>query len=107
MAVAAPVKMSRNCGIVYRAYIAKCAIYYTDFWEAYEHAIPRKRHKTVGKETGQTNHIERSNCTLRQRISILVRKTLSFSKKQENHVVAIKYFIWNFNLALLLQHHRL
>jgi len=41
----------------------------------------KNRHHAVGKETGQTNHIERFNCTLRQRIARLVRKTLSFSKK--------------------------
>jgi IS1 family transposase len=35
----------------------------------------------VGKETGLTAYIERLNNTLRQRISRLVRKTLSFSKK--------------------------
>ncbi|TRU23760.1 MAG: IS1 family transposase, partial [Microcystis aeruginosa Ma_SC_T_19800800_S464] len=38
------------------------------------------------KETGQTNHIERLNNTFRQRISRLVRESLSFSKKMENHV---------------------
>ena len=44
----------------------QCAICYTDFWEAYAHVIPFKRHRQVGKETGKTNHIERFNCTLRQ-----------------------------------------
>lgn len=58
----------------------KCAVSYTDFWEAYELIFPNTRHRAVGKETGQTNHIERFNCTLRQRLSRLVRKTLSFSK---------------------------
>ena len=55
---------------VYRQF----AVAYTDFWQAYCHVIPRKRHKAVGKETGQTNHIERLNNTFRQRISRLVRK---------------------------------
>lgn len=41
----------------------------TDFWAAYETVIPSKRHKAIGKETGQTNHIERFNNTMRQRIS--------------------------------------
>jgi IS1 family transposase len=35
----------------------------------------------VGKETGLTAYIEKLNNTLHQRISWLVRKTLSFSKK--------------------------
>ncbi len=57
----------------------QCAICYTDFWAAYGAVLPRKGHRAVGKESGLTNRIERFNCTLRQRISRLVRKTLSNS----------------------------
>ena len=64
--------------------------------------IPGSRHRPVGKESGQTNHIERFNCTLRQRVSRLVRRTLSFSKKLENHIGAIWYFIHHYNASLLL-----
>jgi IS1 family transposase len=56
---------------------------------SYAKVFPHKRHGAVGKETGLTNLIERFNNTLRQRISRLVRKTLSFSKKWENHLGAI------------------
>jgi IS1 family transposase/transposase-like protein len=73
---------------------------YTDFWEAYRCIFPEDRHHAVGKESGQTNHIERFNCTLRQRISRLVRSTLSFSKKLENHIGAIWYFIHHYNATL-------
>ena len=76
---------------------ARC---YTDFWEAYGSIFPEDRHHAVGKESGQTNHIERFNCTLRQRVSGLVRKTLSFSKKLENHIGAIWYFIHDYNANL-------
>jgi IS1 family transposase/transposase-like protein len=78
----------------------QCAVSYTDFWAAYGAIFPSKRHRAVGKETGQTNHIERFNCTLRQRISRLVRKALSFSKKLENHIGAIWYFIHHYNASL-------
>ena len=64
----------------------QCAVAYTDFWESYKTVIPRKRHRAVGKETGQTNQVERLNNTCRQRISRLVRESLSFSKKMENHL---------------------
>jgi hypothetical protein len=37
---------------------------------------------------------------MRQRISRLVRKTLSFSKKLENHIGAIWYFIHHYNASL-------
>jgi insertion element IS1 protein InsB len=64
----------------------QCTVTYTDFWESCKTVIPSQRHREVGKETGQTNHIKRLNNTLRQRISRLVRGSLSFSKKMENHV---------------------
>ena len=78
----------------------QCAVAYTDFWQSYEQVIPANRHRAVGKETGETNHIERLNNTFRQRLSRLVRKSLSFSKKWENHVGAIWYFIHHYNAQL-------
>lgn len=57
----------------------QCAVAYTDFWAAYALVIPANRHRPLGKETGHTAYIERLNCTLRQRVGRLVRKTLSFS----------------------------
>jgi IS1 family transposase len=76
------------------------AVSYTDFGEAYETIFPTTRHRAVGKETGQTNHVERLNCTFRQRVSRLVRKTLSFSKKLVNHIGAIWYFVHGYNASL-------
>ena len=78
----------------------QCAVAYTDFWDSYKKVIPRNRHRAVGKESGQTSHIERLNNTLRQRISRLVRKSLSFSKKLDNHIGAIWYFIHDYNAQL-------
>ncbi len=80
----------------------QCAVAYTDFWAAYGAVFPSKRHHAVGKETGKTSYIERFNNTLRQRISRLVRKTLSFSKSLENHIGAIWYFIHHYNESLLV-----
>lgn len=70
---------------------------YTDYWEAYTCVLPSKRHFAVGKDSGLTSHIERLNNTLRQRISRLVRLSLSFSKKLENHIGAIWNFIHHYN----------
>ena len=50
-----------------------------------------------GSARGKTSDIERLNNTLRQRIAQLVRKSLSFSKKIENHIGAIWYFIQDYN----------
>ena len=79
----------------------QCAVSDTDFWEAYASVFPITRHRAVGKESGQTNQIERLNCTLRQRISRLVRKTLSFSQKLSNHMGAIWHFIHHYNASLV------
>ncbi len=78
----------------------QCAVCYTDFWDAYAQVLPSKRHRPVGKDSGKTNHIERFNNTLRQRVGRLVRKALSFSKKLVNHVGAIWYFIHHYNAGL-------
>ncbi|MEM1369615.1 MAG: IS1 family transposase, partial [Cyanobacteria bacterium P01_H01_bin.15] len=52
------------------------------------------------KETGKSSLIERFNCTVRRRVSRLVRKTLYFSKKIENHVGAICLFVHHYNASL-------
>jgi IS1 family transposase len=39
-----------------------------------------EQHTAVGKETGETAHVERWNNILRQRLARFVRMTLSFSK---------------------------
>ncbi len=73
------------------------ATFSSDDWEAYKGVIPAGQHQVCGKESGLTSGIERFNCTLRQRVSRLVRKTLSFSKKLENHIGAIKYYLCHHN----------
>jgi insertion element IS1 protein InsB len=77
-----------------------CTLAYTDFWQAYQTVIPRKSHRAVGKESGQTNQIERLNNTFRQRLSRLVRSSLSVSKKLDRHIGAIWYFIHSYNSEL-------
>ena len=76
-------------------------MFFTDFWKSYNF-LDADKHQAAGKEKGYTNHIERFNNTVRQRCSRLVRKTLSFSKKLENHIGAIKYFICHYNKHLAL-----
>jgi IS1 family transposase len=72
----------------------------TDDWQAYKGVIPESQHQVCAKGSGKTNIIERFNCTLRQRVSRLVRQTLSFSKSLSNHIGAIKYFICHYNQVL-------
>jgi len=75
------------------------ATFYTDQYVVYDGVIPAAQHKAITKLARRTNHIERFNNTLRQRVSRLVRETLSFSKKLANHIGAIKYFICYYNLT--------
>ena len=71
----------------------KGGVVYTDFWNAYQKVIPAEQHQAVGKESGQTNHIERWNNTLRQRVARFVRKTLAFSKTQAMHECCLRLFL--------------
>jgi insertion element IS1 protein InsB len=75
------------------------ATFYTDQYVVYEGVIPVAQHRAISKLARKTNHIERFNNTLRQRVSRLVRDTLSFSKKLANHIGAIKFFICDYNLT--------
>jgi insertion element IS1 protein InsB len=73
---------------------------YSDFWEAYSKALKGYKHYAVGKESGETNHVERWNNTLRQRIGRFVRKTLSFSKCEIMHWLYLQFFIYHYNQSL-------
>ncbi len=74
---------------------------YSDFWKAYEEAIPEEQHEAVGKDSGGTAHVERWSNTLRQRLSRFVRKSLSFSKSEEMHEVCLRLFLHRYNLSRL------
>lgn len=73
------------------------AFCYSDFWEAYRKVVPEEQHEAVGKETGETNHVERWNLTLRQRLGRFVRKTLSFSKCDTRHDLCLRLFLHRYN----------
>lgn len=85
------------------AHIQQHGLFHSDDWEAYKGIIPEERH-LYSKKKKWTNHVERFNCTLRQRVSRLVRETLSFSKTLTNHIRAIQYFLCHYNLSLQTKH---
>ena len=74
------VKVLKRFGNQYRRTTVKYATFYTDDWQAYKGVIPDKQHQVVKKQSRKTNHIERFNCTLRQRVSRLFRKSLSLRR---------------------------
>jgi insertion element IS1 protein InsB len=78
---------------------------FTDFWVTYQAVIPEKQHTAVGKETGETAHVERWNNTLRQRLARFVRMTLSFSKSLVMHEACLLLFLHRYNAdqAILLK----
>jgi IS1 family transposase len=83
-----------------------CGTCFTDFWQAYQAIIPDDQHQAVGKETGETAHIERFNNTVRQRLARFVRKTLSFSKSLLMHDICLMLFIWRYNMDIRLRYLR-
>ena len=55
--------------------------------------LPPEQHTAVGKESGQTAHVERWNLTLRQRQGRFVRRRLSFSKASPLHEACLRLFL--------------
>lgn len=78
----------------------KRAVLYSDFWASYANVLPSKRLRQVGKDSGETAHIERFNNTLRQFCANLVRKTLSFRKQSTEHERRFRLFIDHYNATL-------
>jgi len=58
---------------------------YTAPSAVYAGGIPAPQHRPISKLARKTKHVERFNCTLRRRVSRLVRATLLFSEKLSNH----------------------
>ena len=75
---------------------------FSDFWDTYEKVFPKETHRSVGKESGETNHVERWNNTCRQSNARYVRKTLSFSKSDFYHELVTRLYIVRYNLKLSL-----
>jgi len=81
----------------------RCASF-SDHWHAYELVFDRRKHQSVDKGTGETNHVERWFNTLRQRLARFTRKTLSFSKRDDIHDGLVQLFIRDYNLSCISQH---
>jgi insertion element IS1 protein InsB len=84
-----------------RAYTRCCS--FSDFWETYQRVFATDRHQSVGKDSGETNHIERWFNTLRQRLARFVRKTLSFSKSDRFHEFVFRLFVHHYNRECISQ----
>ena len=78
----------------------RCRATRSDLWLAYEETFPKRTHRLCGKAAGETCHVERFNCTLRQRLGRLVRRALSFSKCDQMHEAALRLFVHHYNLSL-------
>jgi len=72
---------------------------FTDRYEASKGVMPATQHKAIHKLTRTTNHLDRVNNTLRQRVSHLVRDPLACSKHLVHHSGAIKFFTGDDNLT--------
>ena len=74
---------------------------FSDFWKAYQAVFPAETHQSVGKESGQTAHMERWYNTLRQWLTRYTRKTLAFSKTDFYHRLVTRWFITHHNIRML------
>lgn len=70
---------------------------FSDYWKSYAILKAKRNHQQVGKNSGQTNHIERYWASVRARITRYVRKSLSFSRSLRYHHLVTKLFIVNYN----------
>ncbi len=77
--------------------LAAMALCYSDFWQSYQNVLPEEQHAPVKKESGQTNHVERWNGTLRQRLGRFVRKTLSFSTCDQMHEICLRLLLHEYS----------
>ncbi len=82
----------------------RSALLYSDFWRAYQNVLPQEQHVPVEKGSGETNHVERWNGTLRQRLGRFVRKTLSVSKSDRMHEICLRLFVHYYNLTRAADH---
>ena len=77
------------------------ASFFTDHWQSYTKVIPTSQPIACNKKSGQTNHIERFNNTLRQRLGCLTRETLSFCKTLDSLHCILSLFIFQYNLNII------
>jgi insertion element IS1 protein InsB len=56
---------------------------------------------TPSESKANTNHVERFNGTLRQRLGRLVRGTFSCSKTDEMHRIVLTLFLYDYNRSKL------
>ena len=75
---------------------------FTDEWKAYAPVLPRCQHRPCPKGKGQTTIVEAINRSLRQRSSVRVRKSCSFSKRLQMHTARIKIVIDNHSRNIIL-----
>lgn len=71
---------------------------YTDPLESDHKSLPTPTHADYPKR-GPTNHMERFNNTLRQRLGRFVRNAWFFSKSLQMHEIAIRCFLHQYNLT--------
>ena len=69
---------------------------FADGCEAYSCVVPAEQLHQQEKK-GPTNHLERFNLTLRQRLARFTRKTLAFSKSLFMYIVSLRLFFLRYN----------
>ena len=71
----------------------------SDQWKTYDKLL--WGHKSCQKKYGETTQVEAFNTIIRQRMARLVRRTCAFSKSEIMHEIAIRLFIYQYNIECL------
>ena len=79
------------------ASVRHSARFFSDRYAVYGKVLPSDRHQNRGKPT---NHVERFNLTLRQRVAPLVRRTLSFAKSTQGLINRLAFFFNHYNSTI-------
>ena len=77
---------------------------FSDLWSSYAAVFDPDLHRSGPKQNGDTNHVERFNATLRNRLGRLTRKSLSFSKSFDGHQATIHAFLLAYNAQIATGH---
>lgn len=85
-------RTNRTLTVVLKSlFLSKAKTIFTDKLKNYGYLIPKRVHRTVFRST---NHIERSNLTLRTHLKRLNRKTICFSRSLTVLMAVVMFYLW-------------
>lgn len=69
----------------------------SDYWSSYAEVFDPDTHPSVGKHTGLSNHVERFNASLRNRLGPFYTKNVELFQKQRKSRSSLAYVLLKYN----------